>query len=291
MGRAVIGALVRRRDEVTCATRHETRARSLLPVGVEFLSADPVVPGPWQDAAARCDAIVNLAGEPIAGGRWTAARKRRIRRSRLETTRNVAAAAARGEGVRVLVSASATGYYGDGGDRALDEGAEPGHDFLGRLALEWEESARAAQGSGRRVVLLRTGIVLARDGGALPRLSLPLRLFVGGPLGNGRQYFPWIHLEDLVRIVLFALDTPDLAGPVNAVAPDPPTQAQFTRALGRTLGRPVWLPVPAFALRLCAGELADALLASQRVVPKALRARGFAFAHGNLEQALAELHR
>lgn len=291
VGRAVIGALVRRRDEVVCVTRHETRARSLLPVGVTFLAGDPAVPGPWQAAAAGCDAIINLAGEPIAGGRWTAGRKRRIRRSRLETTRNVAAAAVRADRVKVLVSASATGYYGDGGERALDEGAEPGHDFLGRLALEWEESARAAQGSGRRVVLLRTGIVLARDGGALPRLRLPLRLFVGGTLGNGRQYFPWIHLEDVVRIVLFALDTPDLSGPVNAVAPDPPTQAQFTRALGRALGRPVWLPLPAFVLRLLAGELAGALLASQRVVPRALRARGFAFAHGDLQQALTELCR
>jgi len=291
VGRAVVGALVLRRDEVVCVTRHETRARSLLPVGVSFLAADPAAPGAWQEAAAGCDAIVNLAGEPIAGGRWTAGRKRRIRRSRLETTRNVAAAASRGERVKVLVSASATGYYGDGGERALDEGAEPGHDFLGRLALEWEESARAAQGGGLRVVLLRTGIVLARDGGALPRLSLPLRLFVGGPLGGGRQYFPWIHLADVVRIVLFALDTPDLAGPVNAVAPDPPTQAQFIRALGRTLGRPAWLAVPACALRLFTGELAGALLASQRVVPKALRARGFAFEHGNLGPALRELCR
>ena len=291
LGRAVVNALVVRQDEVVCATRQETRARSLLPVGVEFVAANPAVPGPWLEALARCDAVVNLAGEPLAGGRWTAGRKRRMRRSRLETTRNVAAAAAGAERVKVIVSASAVGYYGDAGDRALDESAEPGHDFLGRLALEWEENARAAQGSGRRVVLLRTGVVLAREGGALPRLRLPFRLLVGGPLGSGRQYVPWIHLEDFVRVVLFALDTPDLTGPVNVVAPDPPTQIQFARALGRALGRPAWLRAPAFALRLLLGEMSAVLLSGQRAVPKALRARGFAFRHGNLDRALADLCR
>ncbi len=289
IGRAVIDALVQRRDEVVCVTRHATRARSLLPVGVEFVEADPVESGPWQDVAANCDGIVNLAGEPLAGGRWTEGRKRRIRRSRLATTRHVAQAAEGSERVRVLVSGSAVGYYGDAGERALDETAEPGHDFLGRLALEWEENARSAQSRSRRVVLLRTGIVLSRVGGALPRLTLPFRLFLGGPLGSGRQYFPWVHLEDVARIVLFALDTPGLTGPVNAVAPDPPRQRQFAASLGRALGRPSWLPVPPLALRLTAGEMAWALLAGQRAIPRALRARGFIFAHPNLDQALADL--
>lgn len=289
IGRAVVDALIRRKDEVVCVTREETRARSLLPVGVEFLAADPLVAGPWQERLAACDAVVNLAGEPIAGGRLTEGRKRRIRRSRLEITRNVAAAVAASERVRVLVSASAVGYYGDAGERALDEASEPGHDWLGRLALEWEENARAAESRAKRVVLLRTGVVLARGGGALPRLALPFRLFLGGPLGSGRQYFPWIHLEDVVRIVLFALDTPDLSGPVNVVAPNPPPQAEFARELGRALGRPALLPVPSIALQLLLGEAAGLMLSSQRVIPKALRARSFSFRFERPREALADL--
>jgi hypothetical protein len=291
IGRALINGLVVRKDQVVCATRRETRARSLLPVGVEFVTADPTVPGSWQEAAADCDTIVNLAGEPIGGGRWSERRKRRIRRSRLQATRNVVAAAVGSERVRLLVNASATGYYGDGGDHALDEASEPGRDFLARLCLEWEACAREAESRTRRVALLRTGVVLAPDGGALPRLALPFRLFVGGALGSGRQYFPWVHIEDVVRAILTVLDASDLTGPVNVVAPDPPTAAQFARALARALGRPCGLPVPALALRLAMGELADALLASQRVVPRALRARGFSFAHERLDAAFADLLR
>ncbi len=291
IGRALVNDLMLRKAEVVCATRDVTQARSLLPMGVEFEPADPAVAGPWQEKAAACDVIVNLAGEPIGARRWTEGRKRRIRRSRLQATRNVAAAAAGGERARLLVSASATGYYGDGGERALDEGSEPGHDFLARLCLEWEACAREAESRDRRVVLLRTGVVLARGGGALPRLALPFRIFLGGPLGTGRQYFPWVHIADVVRAILAAIDADDLSGPVNLVAPNPPTQGQFARALARALGRPCGLPVPALAMRLALGEMADALLASQRVVPKALRARGFAFAHDRLDAALDDLLR
>ena len=290
VGRALAGALAARGDGLVCVTRGPEQARGALPADCEIIAGDPALPGPWQERVAGCDAVVNLAGQPIAAGRWTARRKRRIRRSRLETTRNVAEAVAAAERTRVLVSASATGYYGHaGGERALDEACEPGHDFLGRLVIEWEASTLAAQRRGKRVVLARLGIVLAREGGALPRLLLPFRLGLGGPLGSGRQYLPWIHLADVVRALIFALDCEELAGPANVVAPDPPTQAAFARALGRTLGRPAAVRTPAFLLRLALGELAEALLGGQRAVPKALRARGFTFTHEKLEAALAEL--
>jgi uncharacterized protein (TIGR01777 family) len=289
IGRALVPELLARGDEVVCVTRSGEKARAFLPAGVEVLTADPAVPGPWQQWVGSCDAVVNLAGEPLAGGRWTRGRKKRFRRSRVETTRNVAEAIALTDRVRVLVSASAVGYYGGGDDRALDEQCEPGHDFLGRLALVWEEAARAVEGRGRRVVLLRTGIVLAREGGALPRMMLPYRFGLGGPLGAGRHYFPWIHFRDVLRVVLFALEREDLAGPVNVVVPDPPTQAQFAAALGRALGKRASFRTPAWLLKFALGEMADLLLHGQRAVPKALRARGFTFEHERLERALGDL--
>ncbi len=289
IGRHLVTALVARKDSVVCVTRQETRARSLLPVGVEFIEADPREPGVWQEAVAGCDAAVNLAGESVSKGHWTPKRKRMIRRSRLETTRNLANAVSTAEKCRVLVSASATGYYGDCGIEALDESREPGHNWLARLAHEWEGSAFVAESSTTRVVLLRIGIVLAKEGGALPRMSLPFRFGLGGPIGNGRQYFPWVHINDLVRAILFAMDSDDLTGPVNAVQPDPPTQATFARALGRAMHRPSLVLLPAFLLRFFMGEKSEMILASQRVVPRVLRARGFRFEFGDLDAALANL--
>ncbi len=289
IGRALTRALLERGDDVVCVTRDRKRALSRLLRRVEIVEADPTRPGPWQLAVADCDAVVNLAGEPVTAGRWTSGRKRRIRDSRLLTSRHVAEAVGGSERTRVVVSASAVGYYGDGGREPLFEERGPGGGFLGRLAHEWEGAILPAESAGKRVVRLRIGVVLSRDGGALPRLLLPYRLFVGGPLGNGQAYFPWIHLHDLVRAVLFCLDDAELRGPVNAVAPDPPTQREFARVLGRVLGRPAALPVPAPVLRLVLGEMAEPILASVRAVPKALRARGFSFAYRDLEPALRDL--
>ena len=289
IGRHLIQALCDRKDTAVCVTRHQTRARSLLPVGVEFVEADPVRAGPWQEAVKGCDVAVNLAGERLADGRWTEGRKRLFRRSRLEVTRNLTDAIARGDGPRVLISASGTGYYGNGGNQALGEESEPGHGFLARLSCEWEGTALQAESTATRVVLLRIGIVLAKDGGALPRLAQPFRFGLGGPLGSGGQYFPWIHIKDLVRIVLHALDSPDLSGPINVVAPDPPTQRTFARALGSALRRPSLLPVPAFLLRALLGEKSEMILSGQRAVPRALRARGFRFTFDKLDDALIHL--
>jgi uncharacterized protein (TIGR01777 family) len=289
VGRHLIRQLGERGDTVVCVSRDPARARGALPAGVEVVGADPVLPGAWQDRLASCDAVVNLAGESIGEGWWTAAKKRRIRRSRLATTGNVAKAVAEADHPLVLVSASAVGYYGDGGEHALGEDAQPGGDFLARLAVEWENTARKAEREGTRVVLLRIGVVLAREGGALPAMLGPFRFGLGGPLGSGRQYFSWIHLADLVGAILFALDTPDLAGPVNAVVPNPPTQKTFAAALGRALGRPAVLPAPVFALQLLLGEKADMLIKGQRALPNALRAHGFKFRWPELDTALADL--
>lgn len=258
-------------------------------------------PGPgeiaWDPAAGRIDAtalegataVVHLAGEQIAE-RWTAEKKRRIRESRVQGTRTlVRALASLRAPPEVLVSASAVGYYGDRGDEPLHERSAPGDDFLAGVTRAWEEEARAAEASGIRVVRLRFGVVLDRGGGALRRLLLPFRLGVGGRIGDGRQWMSWIALSDAVGVIRFALTETALSGAVNAVAPQPVTNAEFTAVLGSVLRRPTALPVPALALRLAFGGMADAtLLASQRALPSRLLEAGYEFRRPTLEGALRE---
>lgn len=289
VGRRVVGLLAARGDQVTCLTRDAAAAEGKLPPGVEACEGDPAVGGPWQDQVRLADAVINLAGESVGEGLWTRGKLRRIRRSRLAGTRNLVAAIAEAEHPVTLVSASAAGYYGDQGDRALAENAPPGDGFLARLAVEWENAAREAERESVRVVLVRIGAVLDPAGGMLPKLVGPLRTGVGGRLGSGRQYVPWIHAADLARAILFVLDRPDLEGPVNAVVPDPPRQAEFTAILARRLGKSAPFAVPAFALRMLLGRKSEVVLASQRAVPSALRAAGFRFEHGDLDVALADL--
>jgi hypothetical protein len=234
------------------------------------------------------DAVVHLAGESIAAGRWTAERKRRIRASRVDGTRLLAGAL--GQLTRkpaVLVSASAIGIYGDRNDEELDEGSAPGSGFLADVGRDWEAATETAAAAGIRVVLARMGIVLAREGGALGKMLPPFRLGLGGPLGRGSQWMSWITREDAVAAILATLERPGLAGPVNTVAPAPVTNAEFTRLLAAAVSRPALFPVPALALELLFGEMArEALLASQRVVPRKLLAAGFRFADPVLGPAL-----
>lgn len=250
----------------------------------------------WDPAAGTIDqaalegvsAAVHLAGESIAAGRWTDEAKRRIRDSRVLGTRLLAETLAHlRTPPRVLVSASAVGIYGDRGDDRLDEASELGADFLARVGKEWEAAARPAADAGVRVVYLRFGIVLAREGGALGRMLTPFRLGLGGPLGSGRQWMSWIALDDAVRAVLEVLRNEAASGPINAVAPEPVRNAEFAARLGEALHRPAVIPAPAFALRALFGELADgALLASQRVYPARLAALGFHFHYPTLPAAL-----
>lgn len=239
-------------------------------------------------AMAETDAVVNLAGEPLAAGRWTAARKAAIRASRVEATRALVRAVA-GSPAKpsVLVSASAVGWYGPRGDEPLDESAAPGTDFLARVCREWEAEAEAAAMHGVRVVRLRLGVVLAPGGGALARMVLPFRAGVGGRLGNGRQWISWIHRDDVVGLVLAALASDAWRGPVNATAPTPVTNRELTAALARVLHRPAVLPVPGLALRLAFGEMATMLLTGQRVLPRVAETHAYAWRQPELPAALA----
>jgi len=237
---------------------------------------------------AGADAVVHLAGESVAGGRWTEAKKRRIRSSRVDVTRRLAEALLRLERPpRLLVSASAVGYYGDRGSEILREDSAPGPGFLAEVCREWEAATDPAARAGIRVVRLRIGMVLSRRGGALGAMLTPFRLGAGGPVGSGVQWVSWIAIDDLVGAILHALATESLAGPVNAVAPEPVTNRELARTLGRVLRRPALLPLPAVAARLLFGQMADELLlASARVEPARLRATGFTFRHARLEDAL-----
>ena len=241
---------------------------------------------------AGADVVVNLAGESIAGRRWSAAQKQKIFDSRVQTTRALVDAirgAARPP--RVFISGSAVGYYGPCGDEVVAESASAGDDFLARVCVAWEsEAARAADRT--RVVCVRTGLVLERDGGALPQMLPPFWFGAGGPVGSGRQYWPWIHREDWIALVRWAIDNDAVAGPVNATAPTPVTNKAFASALGRAIHRPAFMPAPAFALRLLLGEMADALLLSgQRAVPEKAQRLGFSFRFAQLDEAFAAIFR
>lgn len=233
------------------------------------------------------DAVVHLAGESIASGRWTEEKKRRIRESRVRGTRALAEAlVALDSPPRVVLSASAIGFYGDRGGEVLTESSPPGSGFLPDVCKEWE-AATAPLGGGTRVVYLRTGIVLSKKGGALKKMLTPFRLGLGGRIGSGEQYMSWITLDDEIGAIEHVLATDGLRGPVNLVAPNPVTNAEFTKALGRALGRPAFLPLPAFAARLVLGEMADdLLLASARVEPQVLEATGYVFRHPTIDAGL-----
>jgi uncharacterized protein (TIGR01777 family) len=259
------------------------RARGDEVVAVSLRSGPPA-----PATLAGCDAIVHLAGEPVAQ-RWTDGARERIRSSRIEGTRGlVAAIAAADPPPPTLVSASAVGYYGARGDERLDESAAPGDDFLAGVCVAWEREARAAAQHGVRVVNVRTGVVLSKAGGALAKMLPPFRLGVGGPVAGGRQYLPWIHVDDLVGIYLAALDGAAWTGPVNASAPEPVTNAVFSKALGRALRRPAVLPVPALAIRLLYGDMAEIVTEGQRAIPSRPLELGYTHAHPDLDEALAD---
>jgi len=240
-------------------------------------------------AGVGADAVVNLAGASIADGRWTAQRKEQLRASRIDTTRALVNALAKMNArPSVLISASAIGIYGNRGNETLTEDSKPGTDFLAGLAQEWEAEALKAEALGIRVVLARFGIILAREGGALPKMMLPFKFGAGGKLGSGQQWMSWVALEDVVGILRFAIENNSARGPINIASPQPVQNAEFTKVLASALHRPALFPAPAFALQLALGEMADALLlSSQRVAPQALEKLGYRFLHSDLTPALA----
>ena len=285
IGNALCAALLAAGHRVTALSRSSSPAG--LPAGARSVQGDPAAVGAWQEALSACDACVNLAGEPVAAGRWTGERKRRIRDSRVEATRRVAEVVA-ARGPSVLVSGSAVGYYGPRGDEPLDEMATPGDDFLSGVCKEWEAAALGAA-SRARVVTVRTGLVLTTQGGALPRMLLPFRFFGGGPIGKGEFWQSWIHLADEVALLLWALEDAAVAGPLNATAPNPALNRDLARTIGRVLHRPSALPVPELGLRLLFGELSSVLTTGQRVLPKKAADLGFRFRFPELEPALRDL--
>jgi NAD dependent epimerase/dehydratase family enzyme len=322
IGTAVVRALIDRGDEVVPLTRSAARARSVLGSGVEPHEWPSPEEGPPPPAALDgADGVIHLLGEPIAQ-RWSEQAKRKIRDSRVLGTRQLVAGIAAlppDRRPRTLVSQSAAGYYGPRGDERLDENAGPGNDFLADVTSAWEREAMAAaddvggadgvsgvsgdptrvdptrgdptRGDATRVVLTRTGVVIASRGGALARMLPPFKLGVGGPVAGGRQYVPWIHLDDVVGAILHVLDDSRATGPVNLTAPEPVTNAELSRALGHVLHRPAVLPVPGAILQLMYGEMASVVLTGQRVVPRRLIELGFEFRHPDLEAALTDVLR
>ncbi|HMS62158.1 MAG TPA: TIGR01777 family oxidoreductase [Solirubrobacteraceae bacterium] len=285
IGTRLVAALRARGDEVTVMSRNAARASGAL--GVPAIAWDPLAgPAPAEALAGR-DAVVHLAGEPVAQ-RWNAKVKAAILASRETGTRNlVAGLSAADPRPGTLVSSSAVGFYGKHGDELVDERQPAGGDFLAGVCEAWEREARAATDLGMRVVLLRTGVVLDPDGGALKTMLTPFRAGVGGPVAGGAQYMPWIHVDDVVGMYLAALDDPSWSGPVNATAPQPVTNREFSKALGRALHRPAVAPVPAFALRMLYGDMAEIVTEGQRAVPARAQELGYDFRHPDLDAALA----
>lgn len=286
VGSALAGVLAREGHTVCRLVRPGSGGKAANAQGFD-VNWNPAT-GELGGAAVGADAVVNLAGASIADGRWTHARKELLRTSRVETTRALVTALSKmAARPRVLVSASATGYYGDRADETLTEDTSSGTDFLSGIAREWEAEARKADALGIRVVLARFGVVLARQGGALPQMARPFRFGVGGKLGSGRQWMSWIALEDVVAILRLAMENDAARGPVNLVSPNPVRNADFTRILAAALHRPALFPAPAFALRLALGEMADGLLlSSQRAVPLRLEQLNYRFLQPDLRSAL-----
>ncbi len=290
LGRALIAALRPQGHTFTVLTRRPQARLGGVLEQVQRAAWTPSDPNALARHIRTADAVVNLMGENIAAGRWTSARKRALTTSRVETGRVLAAAIRLAQPrPKVLLQASAVGYYGDRGEALVDENTPAGDDFLARLCVEWEASTASVETMGVRRVVLRTGVVLSPEGGALPRLLLPLRLGVGGPLGSGRQWMPWIHIADHAGAMAFLMMHENAAGVFNLVAPTPVTNADLTRALARRLRRPAFFRVPAFALRLLLGEMSMVLLASQRVLPNRLLDAGYAFRFPLLDVALDDL--
>lgn len=284
IGRALCRELVRQNHEVTVLSRsHALNIQEK----IRYVAWDLIRPESWIPRAGPVDALVNLAGASIADGRWTQARKRELVESRSNSTRSLVENLSKMPiKPKILINASAVGYYGPRDDEAVDEETVPGHDFLAQLCVAWEREALAAERSGLRVVRLRTGIVLGKGGGALAKMLLPFKLGLGGPLGSGQQWMSWIHMDDVVGIITWALDQSRVKGALNLTAPHPVTNEEFSKTLGAAVHRPAVLRAPVFALRLALGEMAEMLLTGQRALPKKLLSLGYQFRYPKLDKAL-----
>jgi uncharacterized protein (TIGR01777 family) len=288
VGTQLTSRLIKDNHEVTILSRSPKRSGEISR-GMSYLQGDPTQKGSWQEAIKNHDAVINLAGASIFA-KWTEEHKKAIRESRVSTTRNIV------EGISslpqkqfTLFSTSAVGYYGFCGDEELTEESPHGDDFLARIASEWEGEALKAKEKGARVVITRFGIVMGEKGGALGQMIPLFKKFIGGPIGSGRQWFSWVHIEDLAEAFSFLLKHPEISGPVNVCAPNPVRNKDLAKALGRALHRPSFMPAPAFMIKLVLGEFGSVILEGQRVIPKRLLDSGFAFQYPEIDKALQEI--
>ncbi|MBW4446434.1 MAG: TIGR01777 family oxidoreductase [Spirirestis rafaelensis WJT71-NPBG6] len=293
VGSRLVERLHKEGQTVVVLTRNTAFAQKVFPSqafpNVKIIAYTPTVSGSWQDTLSGCDAVVNLAGEPIGEGRWTPERKQEILNSRqLSTQKIVEAIAKANPKPTVLVNASAIGYYGTSETATFDENSPSGNDFLAHVCQAWETEAQKVQASGVRLVILRFGIVLG-TGGALGKMITPFKLFAGGPIGSGQQWFSWIHLDDIVNLIVEALSKPEMQGVYNATAPNPVRMGELSQTMGQIMNRPSWLPVPSFAIEALLGDGAIVVLEGQQVQPKRTLETGFKYQYPNLNPALAQI--
>jgi uncharacterized protein (TIGR01777 family) len=280
--------LIDRGDQVTIMARN-FKSQGTDQKNLDFVAGDGMKPGKWQEVVPQHDLLVNLAGVSVFK-RWDDSYKKLLRDSRILTTRNlVDAIPVEPRSPITLLSTSGTGYYGFTGDAELAEESPPGNDFLANLAQDWEAEARKAETKGVRVVIARFGIVFGKDGGALTQMALPFRFFVGGPVGNGKQWVPWIHIEDLCRAMLFLAQKQDIQGPVNFTAPEPVKNKDLAKAIGKAMHRPSFMPAPSFMIKLVLGEFGSVILKGQRAVPRVLQRCGFTFRYPGIQEAVSSL--
>ncbi|MCI0706702.1 MAG: TIGR01777 family oxidoreductase [Ignavibacteriae bacterium] len=291
LGSALLAKLTATGHTVILLTRNPHAQARTIPDTVQKVQWDAKTIGDWAKSIDGADAVVNLTGESIGGKRWSKTQKEILISSRVDSTKAIVEAIRQANTKpKVLVNQSAVGYYGNVPDGNVEENHPPGNDFLAEICQRWEEEARKAEALGVRVVIPRTGVVLSKHGGALPRMLLPFNLFIGGPLGTGRQWFPWIHLEDEINALAFVLNNEKLSGPVNLAAPESATMEQFCTLLGKAMHRPSWAPVPGFALKILLGEMAGPLLlGGQKVDPTKLQQGGYRFKYPKLDEALRDV--
>lgn len=289
IGKKLCKELIKRGDEVTIFTRNPAQAKSIIEGAKEYIKWNYETPEEWNNYLNGKDAVIHLAGVSIAGRRWNSIYKKLIFDSRIISTRNLVKAFEEVEQKpAIFISASAVGYYGNAEDDIVTESSKCGNDFLSQVCKAWELESEKVESFGTRRISIRTGIVLSSNG-TLKKMLLPYKLFIGGPIGSGKQWFPWIHIDDLIRIYLYALDNPGISGIINASSPNPVTMNEFTNTLGKILHRPSLFRVPIFALRVAIGEAAESVVASQKAIPEKLLESGFKFKFENVEGALKNI--
>lgn len=287
IGSEIVRQLSARGDQPVVLTRSPGKARSSAPAGVEFVEGDPQQAGDWMKSVDGCQGVINLVGESVFGRRWNAEQKKRIRDSRIDSTNNLVQAMVSADNApAALSSASAIGYYGNVPEAELTENSPAGNDFLARVCQEWEQAASRAAEQGIRTAMVRIGVVLSKDGGALKQMLPPFKLGLGGPIGAGRQWMSWVHLADIAGAFIAALDHAEAVGPINGTAPEPVRNKEFSKALASALHRPCLFPVPPFMLRVMFGEVAEVITGSQRVLPTKLQQLGYQFQHPNIREAM-----